>query len=220
MVRVIQPLHIIEHMFAVPTDTSFREELAALERFVEDLEPGRYRPADVPVVLQRIARAEKLCGAAKLLMSKRAASIRSDERDGRTSAAKWIAEQSGDAVGKARRDLETADRLASQPALESALRAGDVSPAQASVLLPALEVDPEATCELIGAAQTDSFNELRQHCQSVIAAKRSEEEATEREARLRARRHLHIGTTDDGAISFRGSCRPSREQSSRTRSSR
>jgi hypothetical protein len=195
-------------MFAVPTDTSFREELAALERFVEDLEPGRYRPADVPVVLQRIARAEKLCGAAKLLMSKRAASIRSDERDGRTSAAKWIAEQSGDAVGKARRDLETADRLASQPALESALRAGDVSPAQASVLLPALEVDPEATCELIGAAQTDSFNELRQHCQSVIAAKRSEEEATEREARLRARRHLHIGTTDDGAISFRGELPP------------
>jgi hypothetical protein len=121
---------------------------------------------------------------------------------------KWLAGQSGQGVGKARHDLEMAGKLAAQPELEDALRSGAVSPTQASVLLPALEADPDASERLIGAAQEDSLNELRQECQRVVAAKRSEEEAELRDARLRERRHLHIGTTEEGMVSIRGELPP------------
>jgi hypothetical protein len=52
------------------------------------------------------------------------------------------------------------------------------------------------------------MNELRQKCQLIMAAKRSEQEAIERDARLRARRHLRFGTTDEGAVSIRGELAP------------
>lgn len=191
-----------------PEERGFKEILGLLERYVVNLEPDRYAPADVPTVLKQITRAEKLCGTARLLMARRAAALRTDEADGRTSAAKWLAEQSGDSVSKARRDLETADGLKRQTALEDALRSGRVSPAQASVLMPTIEADPDAASSLIEDAQHESFNELRSQCLSVIAAKRTEEEAIAREARLRAQRYLHIGTTEDGAISIRGQLTP------------
>jgi len=201
------PPAIIEHMFDT-TDQSFSGILSALERFVAQLEPAEYSPDDVPVVLKRLTLAEKLCAAAKLLMARRAAELFAGDHEGTTSTAKWLADQSGEGVGKARRDLETAGRLASQPELEEALRSGAISPTQASVLLPALEADPEASRRLIGAAHGDSLNELRQECQRVVAAKRSEEEAAARDARLRERRHLHIGTTEDGAVSIHGELPP------------
>jgi hypothetical protein len=186
----------------------FSEILSAIEGFVTRLEPAAYSPADVPVVLRRISRAEKLCATARLLMSRRAAELHAGDVDGTTSTAKWLAGQSGEGVGKARRDLDTAGKLASQPDLEAALRRGVVSPTQASVLIPALEADPEASRRLIDAAQQDSLNELRQACQRVVAAKRSEEEAALRDARLRERRYLHIGTTEEGAVSIRGELPP------------
>ena len=190
------------------SDKSFSGILSALELFVARLDPAEYSSVDVPVVLKRLTRAEKLCATAKLLMARRASELFAGDSEGTTSTARWLAGQSGESVGKARRDLDTAGRLASQPELEEALRHGVVSPTQASVLLPALEADPDASQRLIGAAQGDSLNELRQECQRVVAARRSEEEATERDARLRERRHLHIGTTEDGAVSIQGELPP------------
>jgi hypothetical protein len=190
------------------TNSSFGDILGELEVFVGRLEPEEFAPQDIPLLLGQVARAEKLCGAARLLLTRRATSLRADERNGAVSAARWFAGQSGEGVGVARRDLETAGKLASQPELEQALRSGDISPAQASVLLPALEADPQAAPELLEAAGRDLLKDLRERCQSVIAAKRTEEEASAREARLRERRHLRFGTTFDGAISIRGELAP------------
>jgi hypothetical protein len=186
----------------------FPEILRDLERFVADLEPEEFAPADVPALLGQVVRAEKLCAAARMFLARRAASLRSDERKGAVSSARWIAGQSGEGIGVMRRDLETTGRLSSQPELEQALRRGDLSPAQASVLLPALEADPTAAAELLEAAGRDQLKDLRERCQSVIAARRTEEEASAREARLRERRHLRFGTTFDGAVSIRGELAP------------
>jgi hypothetical protein len=189
-------------------DKSFAGILSVLEGFVSGLEPAEYARGDVPVVLRRITKAEKLCAAARLLMSRRAAELFAGDGEGTTSTAKWLASQRGEGVGKSRRDLEMAQKLESQPELEEALRSGSVSPTQAFVLLPALEADPDASERLIKAAEQDSLNELRQQCQRVVAAKTSEEEAEARDARLRERRHLRIGTTEDGAVSIRGELPP------------
>jgi hypothetical protein len=195
-------------MFDAPADSTFGAILGELEAFVGRLEPEEFAPLHVPLLLSQVARAEKLCGAARLLLTRRAALLRADERNGAVSAARWFAGQSGEGVGVARRDLETAGKLAAQPELEQALRSGDISPAQASVLLPALEADPHAAPELLEAAGRDLLKDLRERCQSVIAAKRTEEEASAREARLRARRHLRFGTTFEGAVSIRGELAP------------
>ncbi len=195
-------------MFDAGRDKSFGEILRAVESFVAGLEVAEYAPADVPVVIKRLVKAEKLCASGRILMARRAAELHDGGRDGETSAAKWFAGESGEAVGKARRDLEISKKLADQPELEDALRNGSISPTQASVILPALEADPESGRELISAASRDSLNELRDQSQRIVAAKRSEEEASEREARLRARRQLYFGTTAEGAVSIRGELPP------------
>src|ERR1039458_2293011 len=100
----------IEHMFARP-DRSFEEILKDLERFVAHLEPEEYAPADIPALLGHVVRAEKLCAAARMFLARRAASLRSDERKGSVSSARWIAGQSGEGIGVMRRDLETTGRL-------------------------------------------------------------------------------------------------------------
>jgi hypothetical protein len=195
-------------MFDAAKDKSFREILLAVEGFVAGLEPAEYAPADVPVVLKRVVRAEKLCASARILMARRAAELHDGGQDGKTSAAKWLAGESGEAVGKVRRDLEISKKLADQPELEDALRKGSISPTQAAVILPALEADPDSGRELIEAAGSDSLNELREQSQRIVAATRSEEEASKRDARLRERRHLYIGTTAEGAVSIRGELPP------------
>jgi hypothetical protein len=198
---------IIEHMFD-EGDRSFRGILAEVEAFVAGLDASSYGPGDLSGLICRITRVEKLCGNARILLSARAAKDRLAEADGTTSAAKWLAERSGEDVFRARRDLETAGRLSDQPELAEAMRQGRVSPTQAAVLLPALEADPACAAGLLAAAGADSLHELRNKALTVVAARRSEEEATLREARLRANRQLRIATTAEGAVSIRGELSP------------
>ncbi len=195
-------------MFDGKCSRAFAGILEDLESFVGSLEPEAYSPRDVPVLLGHVVRAEKLCAAARLLLARRAALLRSEERHGAVSSARWLAGQSGEGIGVVRRDLEIASRLSSQPELEQALRSGDISPSQASVLLPALEADPDAASELLEAATRDQLKALRERCQSVVASRRTEEEASAREARLREQRHLRFGTTFEGAITIRGELAP------------
>jgi len=199
---------MIEHMFGSEADRSFAGILSALEAFVTGLEPGEYAPADVPVVLARVARAEKLCGAARLLLSKRAASLLDDRSDGHASAAKWLAEQQGTSVGQARRELELAGALRDQPELSDALRSGRLSPTQAAVILPAAEADPAAAPDLIETARREPLGVLRGRSRAVVAGSRSEAEAKAHAIWQHSRRFLELGVTDDGMVSLRGEFPP------------
>ena len=51
------------------TDRRFTGILKDLERFVADLAPEQFAPADIPAVLGQVLRAEKLCGAARMLLA-------------------------------------------------------------------------------------------------------------------------------------------------------
>lgn len=209
MLDIDHPPATIEHMFESATQAErFREVLGVMERFVAELDTALLGPADTGEALRTISKTEKLCGTARLLVSKRAAELRSDEADGVTSTAKLVADETGEGVGKARRDLDTAQRLARQPLVEDALRSGDVSLTQAAIILPALDLDPDASSELLAAAKTDSLKELRSRAELIKAAKRSEEEAIDRQTRLYEQRSLRIGSTEDGAVSIRGELPP------------
>ncbi|MGH9171894.1 MAG: HNH endonuclease signature motif containing protein [Acidimicrobiales bacterium] len=98
----------------------------------------------------------------------------------------------------------TAENLGSAAGLEEALRSGDISATQANVLLPAMEADSSAAEELLQLAAKAPLSVLREQCERVKAAKRSELEAKVREQRLRDRRHLRIWTSDEGAVCLKG----------------
>ena len=85
--------------------------LSALEGFVSRLEPALYPAGEVPGVLKALARAEKLCATAKLLMSRRAAELHAGDLEGATSTARWLAGHSGEGVGKENDLLATAGGL-------------------------------------------------------------------------------------------------------------
>ncbi len=186
----------------------FGRLLSEIEAYVGSLDPEAFAPEDVPVVVSRLARAEKLCGAGKLLMARRASKLQAGSRSGQTSSAKWLAEASGIDLGRARQELETASRLGSQPEVESALRSGAISPTQAALIAPAVEADPGAARSLISTAGSEHLGGLRDAAERVMAAARSQEEALAREERLRQRRHLRFGVSREGAVCLRGELPP------------
>lgn len=182
--------------------------LQELKAYVKGLEPERYAGNDVAIVLKRLAEAEKLCGAAKLLMARRAHDINTAGTDGATDPSQFVASECGLPVGRSRRDLDTARRIQEQPVLEAALREGALSPDQAALIAPAIEADPKAATRLLDTAREGSFRDLKGECDAVIAASMSELELVDREARLRERRYLHVGTTDAGSVYLKGELPP------------
>lgn len=188
---------------SAPTTKRFSEILGDLETFVASLQAEAYTADGAKALIKQVIRAEKLCGNAKLIMGRRLTKPVA-EGDGHTSPADWMAAASGDSTGRERRDLETARKLETQPELEQAVRSGEVSPVQASLIASALDADPDAARQLLDTAKSESLNVLRDSVRRVIAAKTAEEDAIDRAARIRARRHLRFGVTDDGAVTFRG----------------
>jgi hypothetical protein len=189
-------------------DESFLSILSGLRGFVAAFEPERYAGESVAVMLRRFAEAEKLCKNAKLLMARRADEIASQNTEKETDGPQFVANASGEPVGRSRRDLQTARKLQDQPELEAALRSGELSADQAAVIAPAIEANPSAGPMLIETGRKNSFRELKGACDAVISAALSETERIDREARLRERRHLVIGTTEHGSLYLRGELPP------------
>lgn len=215
---MLHPCRTIEHMFEDKGGTLTKERegghggflsiLTELRGYVRSFEPAAFSSSEVPRMLSFFAEAEKLCGAARLLMARRAEEVREQNAKGHADPSQFVAGETGEPVGKSRRDLETARRVAGQPEVEEALREGRLSPHEAAVIAPVVEANPDAARELIETAGRGSFRGLRDHCARLVAASMSEEEATMREARLKERRHLRIGTTETGAVYVRGELPP------------
>ncbi|MGH9094275.1 MAG: hypothetical protein ACRDXE_03860, partial [Acidimicrobiales bacterium] len=95
--------------------------------------------------------------------------------------------------------MDTAQRTATQPDVEEALKAGELSPAQAARISKAVDADPDAAAGLVRQAQEESLAGLRRSCQEVEAAARSVEEDRERARRIHAGRYVKTWLDDDGA---------------------
>jgi hypothetical protein len=110
----------------------------------------------VPAVAKVIARFEAV----------RLAAIRAADRadvaagTGMACTADWMAATTGEKRGKARGDVELADRLAGLPEFESALASGEVSKTQATALSGAEGATAAEQRDLLDDAKTMSVNEL------------------------------------------------------------
>src|ERR1700730_15387882 len=143
---------------------------AAVREIVAGLEPEWLRGDAAVGLVDTSAPIERMGGAGKALAARRVASSNLWRSAGERSAAHWLARRSGASVGSAMATLETAARLPELPALDLAMRAGELSGVQANEIASAAATDPGAEAELVGVARTDGVAGLRDRCRRVRAA--------------------------------------------------
>ena len=115
---------------------------------------------------------------------------------GSMTAAEDLARKAGTSAGAAKEAMDTSTRLPGQPAVDTALRRGELSPAQAGLISAAAAANPSAERRLTELAPRVSLVELRGECARVRAAADPDPEATSR--RLHAGRRLRRWTDSDG----------------------
>ena len=143
---------------------------------------------------------ERLCAAAKVLLSSRAAESQVWKDEGHRSPAEWMASTGGTGIGDAVSTLEMASRLAWLPETEDALRHGALSSPQLKEITAAANQRPSSEKELLEAAATSTLKGLREHCRNVLAESSSAEEENERYLAIRGRRSFRSWTDVDGAF--------------------
>src|SRR5712692_5605396 len=170
---------------------------AALREVVAGLEPEALQADAASGLVDVFARIEKLAGAGKALAARRVADSNLWRGAGERSAAHWLARRGGISIGSALATLETAARLPELPALDAAVRGGELSGVQASEIASAVAADAGAETELVEVARRDGVAGLREECRRVKAAAVPDEMARHRA--IHTSRALRHWNDPDGA---------------------
>ena len=186
------------------TVSEVRDELRDI---VATLDPEVLPAAAAQRLVSLFADIEKLAAAGMALVARRVEEAGVWRQGADRSAADWLARTTGTTTGAARATLETGRAVADQPQVDAALRAGDLSPAQAVEVSAAVALDPTAAEELLSAARSETVKELKERCTRVRAAAAGSEE---RHAELHRSRHLRTWTTSDGAAHLHVKTTPDR----------
>jgi len=123
---------------------------------------------------------------------------------GHATPEEWLSSVTGTSPGEAKDILRLGGALATQPAVEDALRAGKLTTRRAKLVTDAVKVNPDSEQELLQGAEGDSVGQLRERCQRAKAAGRSKEQAEAHHRRLHEQRRCWTFTDDDGALGIRG----------------
>jgi len=115
---------------------------------------------------------------------------------GERSAAAFVARELGERVGEVREMLDAAANVRLLPAVDDAVRDGQLSARQMKMVAGAAAVNPDATERLLKAAPY-GMQTLRDEC---INARAEVENPAERPARQRKLRELRKWTDDDGMV--------------------
>src|SRR5439155_5670583 len=183
-----------------------QEMEAALREFVAGLDPEALSVDAAVGLVDAFVSMEKLVAAGKALAARRVAESDHWRGAGERSAAHWLARRSGTSTGSAMATLETAARLPELPAVDRAVRAGELSAAQANEIASAAGADPGAQAELVQVARRDGFTRLRDKCRQVRAAAAPDEMARHRA--IHASRSLRHWSDPDGAGRLEGRFTP------------
>src|SRR5207247_7094316 len=174
-----------------------QEMEAELREFVAALEPETLPAEAAAGLVDSFATIEKLGAAGKALAARRVADSNLWRGAGERSAAHWLARRAGSSVGNAMATLETARRLGELPAVDAAMRAGELSAPQANAIASAAGADANAGAELVDVARNDGVAGLKDKCRRVKAAAAPDEMARHRA--IHASRSLRHWNDPDGA---------------------
>jgi hypothetical protein len=166
------------------------------------LDVSALQPSDAVRLLGAAGAVERRASALKTLLAERAAEAGAWAREGYRSPEAWLAQTLGSSYGQAAATLEASAKLAELPAIDGALRAGELSAPQLELVATAATADNED--ELVAAAQRENVGQLRKTCARAKAKARSTEDEAERAARVHKARCYRSWSDKDGAYRFEG----------------
>jgi hypothetical protein len=167
----------------------------ALRELVDELDPDAVPLCEVPAMWRSFDQVERLAAAAKLLLASRVDQAGEWKRKGHRSAAEQLAADAGTSVTAARSLLDTSKRVAGQPKVERALRAGELSMAKAEVVARAIEVAPGEANRLLALAASAPLAKVKEESLRTKAAVNGDEN----HARIREERSATFRTDAEGA---------------------
>ena len=154
-------------------------------------------PAEADVVVDLCAQIEASISSVKALAAARSAESGTWKEEGYRSPADRLAHRTGVSPGTARRAIDTGRRMAVQPEVSRAARAGELSAEQATAVSDAVAVDPALAKDLVRKAGQLSVPELNAE---VARAKAVAEDEEGRRQRIRAKRSFRWWADRDGAL--------------------
>jgi hypothetical protein len=187
-----------EGRFGVSVLSAIRDELGSV---VAGLDPDVLAPEAAAGMVRELVAIERLAGAGKLLVLGRVVGSGVWKSEGARSEAHWLAKQAGISLGHARGLLAAAESVREVPAVEAAVRRGELSEPQVQEIAPAAAADPSAAAELLDSARDEAFGKLKERCARVRAAAADDET---RDDQIVKNRHLRITQDPDGAGRIEG----------------
>ncbi len=180
----------------MPSATEIRQQVLAC---VREVVPEELTPEAAASLVHEFAVIERAAATGRMFCALRVA--RSDAWRGRghTSAADWLAAETGISVREAATQLGTAKRASALPKTREAMRSGALSPTQAGAVTDGASADPAAEEELLASAASDTTAALREKAAKARAAAT---DSAHREARIRAERSVRTRTDADGAFNL------------------
>ena len=173
------------------------------------LSPSLLTTSAAEAALADVNAIEHMAATARALLAARVAEGASWRREGARSPAEHIAKKTGASTGAVLESLKLAERLAELPAVDSAARAGQLSPRQAAAVASAAAVAPEEAARLVDDARRLPLRELEAECGRTRASRVDREAVRRKHRRERSLRswtdaegagHVHAkGTADDVA---------------------
>jgi hypothetical protein len=126
----------------------------AVAAVVDGLEPERLNGGDAQILTKLFARGERLCAAGKALTARRVAATGAWRDSGARNAADWLGRTAGTTAGQAAATLATSRAMAELPDVEAAVRAGELSGAQAAEIASAAKDAPGEAASLVDRAKS------------------------------------------------------------------
>jgi hypothetical protein len=178
----------------------FESIAGALSTLTSRFDPSSLDGTGARGAVRCLAEIERVAGAAKVLATARLVETGAGPGDDAfRDVDAWLASLSGTSVAAARGVVETARRVQQLPATAEALRAGSLSPTQASSVTSAAAVDPKAEHRLLAVAASSGVKGLRSECDRVVAAAASRQQEQDAYDRIRSQRALRVRSLPDGS---------------------
>jgi hypothetical protein len=179
-----------------------REISEAISDYAESFDASALTGTEALLGMREATRIENIAASLKAACSARMAETEVHRGTGARSAAELLARESGTTIGAAKDAIESARRLADQPALADAVARGTVSAQQTAVISEAAAADPNAEATLLAQVTAGaSLPELREQAARIKAAAHPDPEARRR--RIHNERFLRQFTDGEGGWNLR-----------------
>ncbi|MBA3653046.1 MAG: HNH endonuclease [Actinobacteria bacterium] len=176
--------------------------VSCLDGVLADLDPSLLHPRDASKLLAEFEAIERRAAAGKTVVAARATDAGEWARAGHRSPEDWLASASGTTYGQAAATLEASLKLGQLPALDAAVRSGELSAPTLAQIAPAATAENEE--RLVHAARTQGPKQLKSTVAKEKAARRSAEAEAARHRRIHNERYYRSWVDDEGAGRFEG----------------